>query len=213
MGTPQVRQFPGGASNLTYLLEWDSRDLILRRPPVGAKAKSAHDMGREHDIQAALAPVFPYVATMVGLCRDESVIGSEFYVMERLEGTIPRRALGFEADARARSRRCAGGPGTCSSTCTPSTSPPSRRWRPSTAARGTSRGRSPAGPTGWPGPRTDDLGDWSPVTAWLDAHQPDDRGQCLIHNDFRFDNLVLVGRRRCGSPASSTGRWPPSATR
>ena len=93
-----MRQFPGGASNLTYLLEWDSdRDLILRRPPAGAKAKSAHDMGREHDIQAALAPVFPYVATMVGLCRDESVIGSEFYVMERLEGTIPRRRLGFEA--------------------------------------------------------------------------------------------------------------------
>ena len=95
-GTPEVRQFPGGASNLTYLLAYPDRDLILRRPPAGVKARSAHDMGREHDIQAALAPVFPYVATMVGLCRDEAVIGSEFYVMERLEGTIPRRSLGFE---------------------------------------------------------------------------------------------------------------------
>ena len=97
VGTPEVRQFPGGASNLTYLLTYPARDLILRRPPTGVKARSAHDMGREHDIQAALAPVFPYVATMVGLCRDEAVIGSEFYVMERLEGTIPRRRLGFEA--------------------------------------------------------------------------------------------------------------------
>ena len=97
VGTPEVRQFPGGASNLTYLLRYPARDLILRRPPAGAKARSAHDMGREYDIQAALAPVFPYVATMVGLCRDEAVIGSEFYVMERLEGTIPRRRLGFEA--------------------------------------------------------------------------------------------------------------------
>ena len=97
VGTPDVRQFPGGASNLTYLLTYPGRDLILRRPPAGVKARSAHDMGREHDIQAALAPVFPYVATMVGLCRDEAVIGSEFYVMERLEGTIPRRRLGFEA--------------------------------------------------------------------------------------------------------------------
>src|SRR6476660_9732121 len=92
-GTPQVRQFPGGASNLTYLLRYPARDLILRRPPAGVKAASAHDMGREYRIQSALAPVFPYVARMVGHCRDESVIGSEFYVMERLEGTILRRDL------------------------------------------------------------------------------------------------------------------------
>ena len=51
-GAPQVRQFPGGASNLTYLLSYPSRDLILRRPPTGAKAKSAHDMGREYTIQS-----------------------------------------------------------------------------------------------------------------------------------------------------------------
>ncbi len=92
-GTPEVRQFPGGASNLTYLLRYPGRDLILRRPPSGAKAKSAHDMGREFVIQRALAPVYPYVAQMVALCRDESVIGSEFYVMERLDGTILRKEL------------------------------------------------------------------------------------------------------------------------
>ena len=96
-GTPEVRQFPGGASNLTYLLRYPGRDLILRRPPSGVKAASAHDMGREYRIQSALEPVFPYVATMVGLCTDESVIGSEFYVMERLDGTILRRELPFDA--------------------------------------------------------------------------------------------------------------------
>src|SRR3954453_22287637 len=105
-GIPEVRQFPGGASNLTYLLSYQGRDLVLRRPPVGAKAKSAHDMAREHDIQRALAPVFPYVATMVGLCQDESVIGSPFYVMERLEGTIPRRSLGFDATPEQVSTLC-----------------------------------------------------------------------------------------------------------
>ncbi len=191
VGTPAVRQFPGGASNLTYLLEWDSRDLILRRPPVGVKARSAHDMGREHDIQAALAPVFPYVAAMVGLCRDESVIGSEFYVMERLEGTIPRRALGFEAAPDEVSTLCG------------------RAWDvlvdlhavdvsaiPSLAALNRGDGYVARQVAGWTDrlakAATDDLGDWSPVTAWLDAHQPGDRGQCLIHNDFRFDNLVLA---------------------
>ena len=189
-GTPRVRQFPGGASNLTYLLEWDSRDLILRRPPVGAKAKSAHDMGREHDIQQALAPVFPYVATMVGLCRDESVIGSEFYVMERLEGTIPRRRLGFEATPEEVGTLCG------------------RAWDvlvdlhgvdvsaiPALSAMNRGEGYVGRQVAGWTDrlarAATDDLGDWSPVTTWLDEHQPEDVGQCLIHNDFRFDNLVL----------------------
>uniref|UniRef100_UPI0035616DCE phosphotransferase family protein n=1 Tax=Nocardioides sp. TaxID=35761 RepID=UPI0035616DCE len=103
-GTPEVRQFPGGASNLTYLLRYPSvdsvdggdgvaRDLILRRPPAGVKAASAHDMGREFRIQSALAPVFDYVPAMVGFCADDTVIGSEFYVMQRLEGTILRRDL------------------------------------------------------------------------------------------------------------------------
>ena len=96
----EVRQFSGGASNLTYLLRVEqdggTRDLILRRPPAGTKAKGAHDMGREHRIQAALAPVFPYVATMVGYCDDPSVIGSEFYVMDRVAGHIPRRELGLD---------------------------------------------------------------------------------------------------------------------
>src|SRR3954453_8892717 len=105
-GIPEVRQFPGGASNLTYLLSYPGRDLVLRRPPVGAKAKGAHDMAREHDIQRALAPAFPYVATMVGLCRDLSVIGSEFYVMERVEGDIPRRELPFAASAEDVSALC-----------------------------------------------------------------------------------------------------------
>ena len=90
---PTVRQFPGGASNLTYLLQYPTRDLILRRPPVGAKAKSAHDMNREFTIQSRLRPVFDYVPRMVAFCDDQEVLGSDFYVMERLEGTILRRDL------------------------------------------------------------------------------------------------------------------------
>ena len=69
-------------------------------------------MGREFRIQSALAPVFPYVATMVGLCADESVIGSEFYVMERLDGTILRRDLPFDATPEDASRGCARTPST-----------------------------------------------------------------------------------------------------
>ena len=89
--TPEVRQFKGGASNLTYLLRYPTRDLILRRPPGGTKAKGAHDRRRESDIQASLGHVYDQVPTIVAYCGDDSVIGSEFYVMERVDGIIPRR--------------------------------------------------------------------------------------------------------------------------
>ena len=61
LGQPRVTQYAGGASNWTYRLEYDNADLILRRPPAGTKAKSAHDMGREYRVQKALKPVFSYV--------------------------------------------------------------------------------------------------------------------------------------------------------
>ncbi len=92
-GDPEVRQFSGGASNLTYLLRFPGRDLILRRPPAGQKARGAHDMRREFTIQSRLRPVYPYVPRMVAFCDDESVVGSDFYVMERVEGTILGRDL------------------------------------------------------------------------------------------------------------------------
>ncbi|MBO6199476.1 MAG: phosphotransferase family protein, partial [Psychrobacter sp.] len=93
-GDPTVTQFSGGASNWTYRLQYegegDSQDLILRRPPKGTKAKSAHDMVREYTVQKALKDAYPYVPKMVALCTDEDVIGADFYVMERMEGIIPR---------------------------------------------------------------------------------------------------------------------------
>jgi len=92
-GSPEITQYAGGASNWTYRLKYPTRDFILRRPPAGTKAKSAHDMGREYRVQKALKPYFSAVPAMVGLCQDESVLGAEFYVMERLEGIIPRAKM------------------------------------------------------------------------------------------------------------------------
>jgi aminoglycoside phosphotransferase (APT) family kinase protein len=185
-----VRQFPGGASNLTYLLRWPERDLILRRPPVGAKARGAHDMHREYTIQRALGAVYPYVAGMVGLCREESVLGSDFYVMERLEGLILRKDLSFDLAPDAASTLCG------------------HAWEalvrlhevdvstvPDLAALNRGEGYVERQVTGWTDrlarAATEDVGDWRDITGWLDAHRPADTGQCLIHNDWRFDNIVL----------------------
>jgi len=195
-GTPEVRQFAGGASNLTYLLSYSphnraQRDLILRRPPTGTKAAGAHDMGREFTIQSALKPLFPYVATMVGLCTDRSVIGSDFYVMERLQGTIPRQDLPFELPPDQVSRLCENAFEVLVALHSVDVA-----RSPELAAYGKGDGYVARQVGGWTkrfgDARTDDTGDWSDITDWLDEHQPADVGQRMIHNDFRFDNLVLA---------------------
>ena len=90
-GDPDIRQFPGGASNLTYAVRFSNREFILRRPPFGTKAKSAHDMGREYKVMSKLKPVYPYVPEMIAFCAEQdSPLGCEFYIMERLVGIIPR---------------------------------------------------------------------------------------------------------------------------
>ncbi len=189
-GTPEVRQFPGGASNLTYLLRYQHGDLILRRPPSGVKAAGAHDMGREFGVQRALAPVFAYVATMVAHCTDESVIGSDFYVMEKVEGTIPRKDLPFTLSEDDAGRLCRNAFDVLISLHQVDVD-----QVPELAAMSKGEGYVERQMSGWTrrfaDARTEDTGDWSDIIAWLEAHQPDDVAQRLIHNDFRFDNLVL----------------------
>src|SRR5581483_6247968 len=87
---PELLQFGKGYSNLTYLVRFGARELVVRRAPPGVNIKSAHDMGREFRILSALSPVWPKVPRPLALCDDPSVIGSSFYVMERVAGTILR---------------------------------------------------------------------------------------------------------------------------
>ncbi|MFD3404525.1 phosphotransferase family protein [Kribbella sp. NPDC058693] len=188
---PEVKQFTSGASNLTYLLGYPGRDLILRRPPAGTKAKSAHDMGREYRIQAGLKPVFRYVPEMVAHCNDDAVIGSEFYVMERVAGTIPghhklgvdltseqTRQLGFTlidtlAELHAVDPAAAG-----------------------LSDLGRGAGYVERQVTGWSDryrkAKTWNVPSYERVMAWLAANQPADVRTCVIHNDFRLDNVVLA---------------------
>ncbi|MDH7554205.1 MAG: phosphotransferase family protein [Spirochaetota bacterium] len=92
-GPIEIKQFPSGFSNLTYFIKAGDREMVLRRPPFGKKAKTAHDMHREYSILKALKPVFPYCPTPLVYCDDESVIGAKFYVMERIKGIILRKEL------------------------------------------------------------------------------------------------------------------------
>jgi aminoglycoside phosphotransferase (APT) family kinase protein len=187
----EVTQFGGGASNLTFSLRDGTHDLILRRPPSGQKAKGAHDMAREFRIQDGLREVFPLVPEMVALCADESVIGSEFYVMKRVEGIIPRRNFPPDVSLDEKQAR---------ELCTNALDVLIDLHRVDVdatplAAMNKGTGYVERQISGWStrfrNAHTDDVGDYETVMAWLAEHQPDDVASCMIHNDFRFDNLVL----------------------
>jgi aminoglycoside phosphotransferase (APT) family kinase protein len=190
-GPPEVRQFSGGASNLTYLLRYPGRELILRRPPAGTKASSAHDMAREHRMQTLLRSQFPYVPAMVALCTDHALLGSDFYVMERVDGVIPRATMPPEVGTEPARMRAIG-----------------ERFVDLLAelhgvdaeAAGLSElGRGPGyvarQVAGWSEryrrAKTWNVPSFEHVIGWLERQQPTDVGACVIHNDFRLDNLVL----------------------
>lgn len=191
-GTPEIRQFAGGASNLTYLVRYPDRDLILRRPPFGHKAKSAHDMLREAKIMAALKPVYPYVPTVVATCSDPAVMEADFYVMERINGIIPRQDLPEGLNLSVEDTRKL-----CLNVIDRMIELHQVDYQAAGLdSLGKGEGYVRRQIEGWIDryrkARTADVGDFEAVMAWLKDKMPvSDVATCLIHNDFRFDNVVL----------------------
>lgn len=92
-GNLQIKQYMSGYSNLTYKLNFGQEEWVLRRPPFGTKAQSAHDMGREFKVLSSIRPQFPLCPEAIHFCADESVIGSQFYLMSSIEGFIFRKKI------------------------------------------------------------------------------------------------------------------------
>ena len=190
-GPLEVAQFPSGFSNLTYLLNAGGRELVLRRPPFGSKVKSAHDMGREYTVLSALHPIYPAAPRPLALCDDMDVMGVQFYVMERIRGSIFRgvKPEGFNADA-ATVRGC------CAAFVRNLADLHSLDYE----AAGLEKLRKEGSYVerqvlGWikryGGSQTDDIPAIGQVMAWLKEHYPPDTGATLVHNDYKFDNVVL----------------------
>ena len=187
-----VEQFPAGFSNLTYLLRAGNRELVLRRPPVGAKIKTAHDMSRESRILSHLYPVYNKVPRPLLFCDDESILGAPFYVMERVTGIILRAQKPRNIDLAPELMRRL-----------------SRAFIENLAeiheldyqAAGLGDLGSPQGYVkrqveGWTkryfNARTDDVPEIEKLADWLAQNQPADSERAgLIHNDYKYDNLVL----------------------
>lgn len=190
-GSPAIKQFPGGSSNLTYLVRYDNRDLILRRPPFGTKAKSAHDMGREYRVMSALKPVYPYVPNMVAHCEDDSVLGCEFYAMDRIKGIIPRKELPQELNLSEQE---------VSALCKAVVDRLIDLHKIDYKAAGLENlgkgwGYVDRQIDGWSkryiNAKTDDVPGYEKVMEWLDANRQEQVAVCVVHGDYRLDNVVL----------------------
>ncbi len=190
-GVPEFSQFPGGASNLTYLVRYPDRDLVLRRPPFGRIAKSAHNMLREAKIMNALKPVYPYVPDILICCDDPEVMGCDFYVMSRILGIIPRQNMPKGLTLTE---------GEVRQLCTRAIDQLVKLHQVDIKATGLDGlakgdGYVERQISGWSDRYrqaiTEDATSFEGVMEWLKDHQPQQVATCLIHNDFRFDNLVL----------------------
>lgn len=196
--TLEIAQFPSGYSNLTYALQWGSQALVLRRPPFGANIQSAHDMGREYRVLSGLRRVTAKVPRPLLYCEDTAVVGAPFYVMERVQGVIIRAG---KADSKS---------------LTPALMQQLSRAAIDTLAEihqldykaaglgtlGRPEGYVDRQIRGWQrryrDAQTHELPLLDEVMRWLERNKPAsstdtmaDSSISLIHNDFKYDNLVL----------------------
>jgi aminoglycoside phosphotransferase (APT) family kinase protein len=193
-GLLTLQQFPSGHSNLTYLLQFGGRGLILRRPPFGSKVKSAHDMNREFRVLSRLHSVYDPAPNVLFYCNDESVLGAPFYLMEPIRGVILRRdpPPGLEF-SREKARRLS------ESFVENLTHLHSLDYAAiGLADLGKPQGYRERQVRGWieryHGSKTHDYPEVEEISAWMQKHIPSTGGISLIHNDYKYDNVVLDPR-------------------
>ena len=187
-----VRQFHGGHANLTYDVRFGSRQLVLRRPPLGPVAPKSHDMRREFKALAALAPRYPHSPRPVVLCEDEAVVGAVFFVMERSEGIVVRHSWPEELgdDPELRRRMAESLIDALADLHTVDTT------QPEVAALGRAEGFVERQVKGWYGrwerARTREIPAMDEVGAWLAERIPAPERVSVLHNDYKLDNAMFA---------------------
>lgn len=187
-----VKQFPGGHSNLTYLLSSEDEQWVLRRPPFGSKVKSAHDMSREYRILSALKNVFPYGPVPLHFCDDHSVIGSDFYLMNYIQGLVIRRDYPEELDLN---------PGQIRQQLFNFFDVLSELHSVDLVEAGLDNFGKPQGYVQrqvdgwcrrWRDAVTPDTVNCDEIMQWLQDNMPAESGKAsVIHNDYKLDNVIF----------------------
>ena len=186
----EVMQFSTGASNLTYLLKIENRELVLRRPPKGA-IKRGHDMGREFKVLTGLNKGFAKAPKAYVYTEDASIIGASFYVMEKIEGIIIDMKEAKKRNITEREFPII-----------------ANSWLDTLVElHGLDYEALGLGDLGRPNGYverqvrnwgkqflnavTEEVPESPKVMAWLHKHQPTTYDHCLIHNDYKYDNVVF----------------------
>ncbi len=187
-----LEQFPGGHSNLTYLVQCGAREYVLRRAPLGPVAPKAHDMAREFRVLHAVHPHFPEAPQVFHLCEDPSIIGAVFFLMERRHGyilrdQIPAAVAGLERYPQRVSEAFID--------CL------ARMHSIDLEKNGLLSLGKPAGfverqvkgwTERWHRAKTEEVSGMDAVIRWLEQHLPASGPPTLVHNDFKLDNVMLA---------------------
>ncbi|MFM8449329.1 MAG: phosphotransferase family protein [Haliscomenobacter sp.] len=186
-----IRQFPGGYSNLTYLITTNVGDFVLRRPPFGTKARTAHDMAREFRILQALAPVYGCAPKPVLLCEAEEVLGAPFYLMQKVEGVILRNRIPEGLDVSPATMRRLSEVAVDNLVKLHAID----LEKTGLSAIGRPDGYVQRQVDGWvrrfEQARTEEVDAMDELAGWLQAHLPMGQAPALLHNDYKYDNLVF----------------------
>ncbi len=193
----EILQFPGGFSNLTYLIKTATKEYVLRRPPFGANIKSAHDMGREFRVLSLLKPHYNKVPTPTIYCEDESVMGAKFYMMERVQGIILRAGHAYklpsmiDADILETTMQHLGESFVDNFAALHTID----IEKTGLIALGKPEGYVDRQVDGWIGryakSKTDEIPEMETAAEWMMSHKPAPQPPAFLHNDYKFDNVVL----------------------
>lgn len=195
---PERAQFPGGHSNLTYLLRFGDADIVVRRPPLGPVAPTAHDMAREFRWLSAMHRVFPLAPQPYVLCDDPGVVGAVFYAMERRRGLVVRTEEPEALAGKPAARRALSGA---------MIDTLADLHGIDVAANGLSGLGRPAGfverqvrgwSERWQRSQTTTLGEMDALAGWLHEHLPrEPAAPSVVHGDFKLDNIMLDPEEVC----------------
>ncbi len=196
----EIKQFAGGFSNLTYWLKTANQEYILRRPPVGATIKGGHDMGREFRVLSLLKGHYNKIPEPIIYCETPEVIGAPFYIMTRVPGVILRASMAATLNLA-----------------------PERMRQLSEALvdnlvaihgldirktgliqLGKPEGYVQRQVEGWikryQNAETDNIPAMDGVGNWLEANYPAEQSPAFLHNDYKYDNVLLTSDETTGEP-------------
>jgi aminoglycoside phosphotransferase (APT) family kinase protein len=190
---PDIEQFAGGHSNLTYLISFGSKSFVLRRAPIGPVAPTAHDMPREFRLLQAIHPHFNLAPRPVLLCTDATIIGVPFYLMERRSGMIVReripREIGDDLALRHRVSESVVDTLAALHDVDIHETGIAQIGKPAGFVARQAKGWSDR----WRRSMTAEVPEMDQMVQWLSERLPADGADAatIVHNDFKLDNIML----------------------